>query len=76
MSSRVQTYTGTLGFPSAIGKECAPSPVEPDYTLAFDAVFQQAAERKDVRLLLLVLEGAGGLLEFNLEDGITPNAKG
>lgn len=47
-----------------------------DYVAAFKAVFPQVAENNETEFLPFLLEGVGGVEEYNLPDRIHPNAKG
>jgi acyl-CoA thioesterase-1 len=48
----------------------------PDYTAQFAEMYPRIAKEFDIPLVPFLLEGVGGVREFNLEDGIHPNAKG
>lgn len=47
-----------------------------EYTERFRAMYPRIAEDLDVPLVPFLLEGVGGIAEFNQEDGIHPTAKG
>jgi acyl-CoA thioesterase-1 len=47
-----------------------------EYTERFRAMYPKIAEDLDVPLVPFLLEGVGGIAEFNQEDGIHPTAKG
>jgi len=46
------------------------------YTAAFRAIYPRLAEKNDVTLVPFLLEGVAGDANFNLPDGIHPNAEG
>jgi acyl-CoA thioesterase-1 len=54
----------------------APPNLGEDYTRAYRQVFSDLAKRYKVAFIPFVLEGVGGRPEFNLPDGIHPNAEG
>jgi acyl-CoA thioesterase I len=47
-----------------------------DYARKFEAVFADVAKKNNAPLIPFILEGVGGVREFNLADGIHPTAKG
>ncbi len=47
-----------------------------DYTRDFAMVYSKIASQNRIELLPFLLEGIAGKSEYNLEDGIHPNAKG
>lgn len=47
-----------------------------DYSRQFQAVFSDLARKNRASLIPFILEGAGGVRELNLPDGIHPTAKG
>ena len=53
-----------------------PTNFGPDYSSAFAAVYPRVAEREKVPLMPFLLEGVGGRIELNLDDGIHPNERG
>lgn len=53
-----------------------PPNLGPDYTAQFKKMYPQLAEENDAALIPFLLEGVGGKPEFNIADGIHPNAKG
>ena len=46
------------------------------YSQEFENLFRKLAQEEDVHFIPFILEGVGGKREFNLSDGIHPNAKG
>lgn len=46
------------------------------YAGAYEKIFPRVAKRWDVPFVPFLLEGVAGKAEFNLSDGIHPNAKG
>ncbi|MGH8018093.1 MAG: arylesterase [Opitutaceae bacterium] len=46
------------------------------FTSKFRALFPRLAERYSLPLVPFLLEGVGGVFEYNLADGIHPNPKG
>lgn len=48
----------------------------PEYTTGFKALFHDVAKEKETELVPFLLEGMGGLPEFNQDDKIHPNPKG
>ena len=48
----------------------------PEYTAGFKALFHDVAKEKETELVPFLLEGMGGLPEFNQDDKIHPNPKG
>lgn len=46
------------------------------YTNAFRRIYPEIAERNDLPLVPFLLEGVGGVAEYNLADGIHPNREG
>ena len=53
-----------------------PTNFGPEYTSAFAAVYPRVAGRENVPLMPFLLEGVGGRIELNLDDGIHPNERG
>ena len=47
-----------------------------DYGQIFEAIFSEIAKKNKAALIIFVLEGVGGVREFNLPDGMHPTAKG
>jgi acyl-CoA thioesterase-1 len=47
-----------------------------DYVRQFETMFLSLAKENDAALIPFILEGVGGLRDFNLADGIHPTAKG
>lgn len=47
-----------------------------DYGAQFEALFPDLAKKNKALLIPFILEGVGGMREFNLPDGIHPTAKG
>ena len=47
-----------------------------DYTEAFFDVYARVAKAEKAELMPFLLEGVGGHIELNLDDGIHPNAEG
>jgi acyl-CoA thioesterase I len=47
-----------------------------DYGRQFEALFPDLAKKNKALLIHFILEGVGGMREFNLPDGIHPTAKG
>jgi acyl-CoA thioesterase-1 len=54
----------------------APPNLGEEYTRAYRQVFRDLAKKYKVAFIPFVLEGVGGRAEFNLPDGIHPNAEG
>jgi acyl-CoA thioesterase-1 len=54
----------------------APRNMGADYIKAFDSLYTDAAEKYNVTLYPFILEGVATKPEFNLYDGLHPNAKG
>lgn len=48
----------------------------PTYTRAFEALYRELADARDVALIPFLLEGVAARPELNLGDGIHPNARG
>lgn len=48
----------------------------PDYVMGFEAIFPRLARELAVPLVPFLLEGVGGEPDFNLGDGLHPNAAG
>ncbi len=48
----------------------------PDYTRRFGAMYASLAKRYGLKRMPFLLEGVAGHPEFNIEDGIHPNARG
>lgn len=48
----------------------------PDYARRFQEMYPRIAEEMDVPLIPFLLEGVGGEPDYNLPDGIHPNARG
>ncbi len=46
------------------------------YTQSYEAVFHEVAAEEQIPLMPFLLEGVAGVDEFNIDDGIHPNAKG
>jgi acyl-CoA thioesterase I len=53
-----------------------PQNMGPEYTREFESVFPRVAEQEKVRLIPFLLEGVGGVAEWNQADQIHPNEKG
>jgi acyl-CoA thioesterase I len=53
-----------------------PQNMGPEYTREFQAVFPRVAEQEKVKLIPFLLEGVGGIAEWNQADQIHPNEKG
>jgi len=53
-----------------------PPNLGPEYTEEFRRIFPELAEHNDAALIPFLLEGVGGLPEFNLPDGIHPTPEG
>jgi acyl-CoA thioesterase-1 len=47
-----------------------------DYTQRFAAIFPSVAKKEHVELIPFLLEGVGGIPQYNQSDGIHPNATG
>ena len=47
-----------------------------DYGQKFEAIFSEIAKKNKAALIIFVLEGVGGVREFNLPDGMHPTPKG
>jgi acyl-CoA thioesterase-1 len=47
-----------------------------EYVRQFEAMFSELAKENEAALIPFILEGVGGLREFNLADGVHPTAKG
>lgn len=54
----------------------APASLGQDYQHAFNAIYPALAEEHDIPLYPFFLEGIAGKSEWNLPDGIHPNARG
>lgn len=53
-----------------------PQNMGPEYTEEFRAIFPRVAKANDVAFVPFLLEGIGGVAEFNQEDLIHPNEEG
>lgn len=53
-----------------------PTNFGPDYTSDFAAMYGRLASRERVPLMPFLLEGVGGHVDLNLDDGIHPNERG
>lgn len=47
-----------------------------DYSAAFEQLFPRLAKKNNLPLIPFLLDGVAGIKEFNLADGVHPNAKG
>jgi acyl-CoA thioesterase I len=81
--SRVQSNLRSMlvtlksrGIPALLAGMYAPRNMGPDYVRRFDAIYPELAQEFGVPLYPFFLEGVAGRPEFNLEDGIHPNARG
>jgi acyl-CoA thioesterase-1 len=54
----------------------APPDLGSRYTAEFRQVFERLAARHDAALIPFLLEGVGGVIALNQEDGIHPTAEG
>lgn len=54
----------------------APPNMGPEFTQEFREIFPRVAERNGLVLMPFLLEGVGGVPEFNQADGIHPNPEG
>jgi acyl-CoA thioesterase I len=64
------------GIPVLLAGMYAPRNMGPDYVRRFDAIYPELAQEFGIPLYPFFLEGVAGRQEFNLDDGIHPNAKG
>jgi len=53
-----------------------PPNLGPEYTSEFKEIFPELAAKNKVALIPFLLEGVGGIQEFNLADGIHPTVAG
>jgi acyl-CoA thioesterase-1 len=53
-----------------------PGNMGPDFTTRFKAIFPEAAKESKTTLIPFLLEGIGGVEEFNQPDGIHPTLEG
>ncbi len=53
-----------------------PPNMGPAYTTEFRDMFPELARKNNVTLIPFLLEGVGGEVKLNQEDGIHPNAEG
>jgi acyl-CoA thioesterase-1 len=53
-----------------------PTNYGPEYADAFAAIYPRIAKLEKVELMPFLLDGVGGHVELNLDDGIHPNQKG
>lgn len=66
-SSHVKIILAGMQVPPNLG---------PDYSKQFREIYPKLAQRNDAVLLPFLLEGVGGVPEFNLSDRIHPNIRG
>ena len=65
--SGVQVLLTGMKLPQNYGKK---------YRLQFESMFQDLSKKHKTAFMPFLLEGVGGVPEFNLADGIHPNEKG
>lgn len=66
----------TAGIQAVLAGMEMPPNYGPDYTRRFREIFKSISESMQVPLIPFFLDGVGGHLELNQEDGIHPTAEG